>query len=105
MIRVDGLTLTIGGKALFNNLTWSIPPGTRWGLIGTNGTGKTTLFRTFTGDVYPDAGTVEIPPQTTIGYLPQDFVDLEDMSVMSFRGTTGNRGCTPMKVSANALKP
>ena len=84
MIRVDGLTLTIGGKVLFNNLTWSIPPGTRWGLIGTNGTGKTTLLRTFTGDVHPDAGTVEIPPQATIGYLPQDFVDLEDMSVMSF---------------------
>jgi len=84
MIRVDGLTLTIGGKVLFNNLTWSIPPGTRWGLIGANGTGKTTLFRTFTGEVYPDAGTVEIPPQATIGYLPQDFVDLEDTSVMSF---------------------
>jgi ATP-binding cassette subfamily F protein 3 len=84
MIRADGLTLTIGGKVLFNNLTWSIPPGTRWGLIGANGTGKTTLLRTFTGDVSPDAGTVEIPPQTTIGYLPQDFVDLEDMSVMSF---------------------
>jgi len=84
MIRVDGLTLTIGGKVLFNNLTWSIPPGTRWGLIGANGTGKTTLLRTFTGEMYPDSGTVEIPPQTTIGYLPQDFVDLEDMSVMSF---------------------
>jgi ATP-binding cassette subfamily F protein 3 len=84
MIRADGLTLTIGGKVLFNNLTWSIPPGTRWGLIGANGTGKTTLLRIFTGDVSPDAGTVEIPPQTTIGYLPQDFVDLEDMSVMSF---------------------
>ncbi|MGC9490809.1 MAG: ATP-binding cassette domain-containing protein, partial [Thermovirgaceae bacterium] len=84
MIRVEGLTLTLGGKVLFSNLTWSIPPGTRWGLIGANGTGKTTLLRTITGSVFPDSGTVDVPSRTTIGYLPQDFIDLEDESVISF---------------------
>jgi len=84
MIRIEDLTLTLGGKTLFSGLFWSIPPGTRWGLIGANGTGKTTLLRTVTGDVFPDSGRVDVPAQTTIGYLPQDFVELEDMSVISF---------------------
>lgn len=84
MIRIEGLSLTLGGKTLFHDLAWTIPPQTRWGLIGANGTGKTTLFGTFAGFVQPDAGTVEIPPQTTIGYLPQDFIELGDMTVMDF---------------------
>ncbi len=84
MIRIDDLTLTLGGKTLFSGLSWSIPPGSRWGLIGANGAGKTTLLRTITGETFPDSGTVDVPPQTTIGYLPQDFVELEDMSVLSF---------------------
>ncbi|MFP4481891.1 MAG: ABC-F family ATP-binding cassette domain-containing protein [Thermovirgaceae bacterium] len=84
MIRIDGLKLTLGGKELFNDLFWSIPSGSRWGLIGANGTGKTTLLKTITKEVFPDSGTVEIPPQKTIGYLPQDFVELEDMPVISF---------------------
>ena len=61
MIRLQGLTLSRGGKALLDRADASIGPGERIALIGQNGTGKTTLLSALAGDLSPDAGDVVQP--------------------------------------------
>jgi ATP-binding cassette subfamily F protein 3 len=61
-----------------------VTDGTRAGLVGDNGEGKTTLLRILAGKAEPDEGTVEYVGGATIGYLPQDMAELGDGSVMEF---------------------
>ena len=61
---------------LLRNLSWSIGPGMRIGLIGVNGAGKTTLLRLPTGDLTPDSGSVKRGKTLRIGYLSQSMEEL-----------------------------
>ena len=61
MIRLQGLTLSRGGKLLLDRADAGIGPGERIALIGQNGTGKTTLLSALAGDLSPDAGDVVQP--------------------------------------------
>src|SRR5271157_295547 len=63
-----------------------IPEKSRIGLVGDNGTGKTTLFRAIQGMVEIDEGSIEIPNRKnrTIGYLPQDLVELEPFPLIEY---------------------
>jgi len=63
-------------KTLFENLNWRVPRGSRIGLVGNNGTGKTTLFRVIEGTFHPDKGEITTPKNQKIGYLPQDIIEL-----------------------------
>ncbi|MDR1133258.1 MAG: ATP-binding cassette domain-containing protein [Synergistaceae bacterium] len=65
-------------------MNWLVTDGTRAGLVGDNGEGKTTLLRILAGKAEPDEGTVEYVGGATIGYLPQDMAELGDGSVMEF---------------------
>ena len=78
MIILKNIKVSFPDKVLFNNLNWQIPTGSRVGLIGDNGIGKTTLFRIITGRQKPDEGTVILPHNQLIGYLPQDLIVLSD---------------------------
>lgn len=78
MIILKNIKVTFPNKILFNNLNWQIPTGSRVGLIGDNGIGKTTLFRIIIGQQKPDDGTVILPRNQQIGYLPQDLIVLSD---------------------------
>ena len=71
VIEVKGLTKSYGDKLLFENLTFSLPPGGIVGIIGPNGAGKTTLFKMITGQEKPDAGEVDIGPTVHLGYVDQ----------------------------------
>lgn len=85
MIRISNLRLSLGGREIFSDISWDIPTGARIGLVGDNGTGKTTLLRVIVGQVEPDGGRVEIPRVCrSIGYLPQDLVELEDIPLIDF---------------------
>ena len=77
MISLENITISFPEKILFDNLNWRIPRGSRIGLVGDNGTGKTTLFRTIVGFVHPDKGNITLPRNRRIGYLPQDLIELE----------------------------
>ena len=77
MISLENISIGFQEKVLFDNLNWRIPRGSRIGLVGNNGTGKTTLFRTIVGLVHPDKGNITLPRNRRIGYLPQDLIELK----------------------------
>jgi ATP-binding cassette subfamily F protein 3 len=86
VIYFRNVNLSFLDKKLFDNINWTIHPKSRIGLVGDNGTGKTTLFRTILEQVHLDSGTIDIPnrKQKTIGYLPQDLVELESITLIEF---------------------
>ena len=71
VIQVDALSKSFGGKVLFENLSFTLPPGGIVGVIGPNGAGKTTLFRLITGQEIPDSGTIKIGDTVRLGYVDQ----------------------------------
>jgi ATP-binding cassette, subfamily F, member 3 len=72
MIHVDRIQRRFGPRVLFDNLSWMIPRAARWGLVGPNGVGKTTLLRILAGDDAPDAGAIHAAGSVRVGYLPQE---------------------------------
>ena len=77
---LQNVTFEFGARAIVEEATWHIQPGERIGLIGYNGTGKSTLLKLLVGQFQPSAGTVERSRSTSIGYLHQDLLsfDTED---------------------------
>jgi ABC transport system ATP-binding/permease protein len=71
LISVEGIAKSLGGRALFNGLSFTLSPGVRLGLLGLNGTGKTTLLRTLAGETQPDSGRVEFADALRIVYFDQ----------------------------------
>jgi len=71
LLSAEGLSKELGGRGLFRNLTFSLAPGTRLGLLGRNGTGKTTLLRILYGEIEPDSGTVEKAANLRVVYFDQ----------------------------------
>jgi ATP-binding cassette subfamily F protein 3 len=73
----QNLTFEFGARAILENATWHIQPGEHIGLIGYNGTGKSTLLKLLAGEYTPTGGTVERSRSTTIGYLHQDLLSFD----------------------------
>ncbi|PWG01238.1 energy-dependent translational throttle protein EttA [Sphingosinicella humi] len=71
VIEAKGLTKAYGDKLLFEDLTFSLPPGGIVGVIGPNGAGKTTLFKLITGQEQPDSGSIEVGDTVHLGYVDQ----------------------------------
>jgi ATP-binding cassette subfamily F protein uup len=73
---LDKVTVSLGGRMLLRDLSWSIGPGMRIGLIGVNGSGKTTVLRLLNGDLMPDFGRVKRGKTLRVGYLSQGVDEL-----------------------------
>jgi ATP-binding cassette ChvD family protein len=71
VIEAKGLSKAFGDKLLFDNFSFSLPPGGIVGVIGPNGAGKTTLFRMITGTEKPDQGTIDVAPNVQLAYVEQ----------------------------------
>ncbi|MBE0643349.1 MAG: energy-dependent translational throttle protein EttA [Bacteroidetes bacterium] len=71
VVEAEGLSKAFDDKLLFENLTFSLPPGGIVGVIGPNGAGKTTLFRLITGDEQADEGSIKIGQTVELGYVDQ----------------------------------
>ncbi len=71
VVEAKGLSKVYGDNLIFENLSFSLPPGGIVGVIGPNGAGKTTLFRLITGAEQPDAGTLRIGETVKIAHVDQ----------------------------------
>jgi len=80
LLGLQNVTFEFGARTIVEDATWHIQPNERIGLIGYNGTGKSTLLKVLTGQYLPNKGTVEKGRETTIGFLHQDLLsfDTED---------------------------
>ena len=96
MIHLSNIHLQHGTQVLFDNASLQILPGTKTGLVGANGTGKTTVFRLITGEESPDKGDISCAKKTVIGYFSQDVGEMAGQSglaeVMSAAGDIGELG-------------
>ena len=80
LIGLQNVTFEFGARIIVKNATWHLNPGERIGLIGYNGTGKSTLLKVLVGQYSPSSGTVEKSRDTTIGYLHQDLLSFDTSS-------------------------
>jgi ATPase subunit of ABC transporter with duplicated ATPase domains len=71
VIEAKNLSKSFGDKLLFDDLSFTLPPGGIVGVIGPNGAGKSTLFKIITGQEKPDSGEVDIGPTVHLGYVDQ----------------------------------
>src|SRR5450432_1713273 len=80
LLGLQNMTFEFGARTIVEDATWHIQPNERIGLIGYNGTGKSTLLKVLTGQFLPNKGSVEKGRETTIGFLHQDLLsfDTED---------------------------
>ena len=81
MISVEGLRVEFGIKPLFANASFVVNDKDRIALVGKNGAGKSTLLKILCGQQKPTNGTVSVPQDTTIGYLPQ-VMNLQDSTTV-----------------------
>lgn len=80
---LQNVTFEFGARTIVKDATWHIQPYERIGLIGYNGTGKSTLLKLLAGEYLPSSGTVERSRSTSIGYLHQDLLSFDtDASIL-----------------------
>ena len=84
MITIKNLSLSFGEKVIFRDLSLQITDNARIGIVGANGAGKTTLLRVLTGEIIPDDGFIERSKNLTVGYLPQDLIELDPVPLMEY---------------------
>jgi ATPase subunit of ABC transporter with duplicated ATPase domains len=75
VLKADQLSATHDGEPLFSDVSLTIGPGDRFGLVGPNGVGKSTLLRVLTGELPPEHGHVQVVPPDAIGHLRQQVPD------------------------------
>jgi len=82
VINLTNISKRYGRQILFVETSFQLNPGEKIGLVGPNGSGKTTVFRLIVGEEGPDEGLVSVPKRTTIGYFRQDISEMSGRSVL-----------------------
>jgi ATP-binding cassette subfamily F protein 3 len=72
MLNIDDITYSVAGRTLIENASASIPDGHKVGIVGRNGTGKTTLFRLIRGELALEGGSISLPSRARIGGVAQE---------------------------------
>src|SRR5262245_26770693 len=80
MISAANVTIQFGEKPLFEDVSVKFGNGHRYGLIGANGSGKTTFMKVLAGELEPTHGNVSVPPHARVGKLRQDQFAFEEFS-------------------------
>lgn len=82
MISTSGISLRYGGRALFENVTLKFTPGNCYGLIGANGSGKSTFLKILSGEIEANKGTVAVEPGKRLAVLKQDHFEFDGFEVL-----------------------
>jgi ATPase subunit of ABC transporter with duplicated ATPase domains len=82
MISTTNLTMRFGGKILFSNVSLQFNPGQHYGLVGANGSGKSTFIKMLAGEVTADGGDISMPSQCSLGVLKQNHFLFEENSLL-----------------------
>ena len=97
MIAINNLTFEIGARALYDEANWHIKPGEKIGLIGANGTGKTTLLKIIVGDYKPTSGTISMAKDLTMGYLTRTCYPthlIKTLCMLPWKPLSAKTSCT-----------
>jgi ATP-binding cassette, subfamily F, member 3 len=78
MLILNDISLRVAGRLLLDHASLTLPAGTKAGLVGRNGTGKTTLFKAITGDISTETGSIGLPKNTRIGQVAQEAPGTEE---------------------------
>ncbi|STQ59072.1 putative ABC transporter ATP-binding protein [Pseudescherichia vulneris] len=105
MLVTSNVTMQFGSKPLFENISVKFGGGNRYGLIGANGSGKSTFMKILGGDLEPTLGNVSLDPNERIGKLRQDQFAFEEFSVLD-TGDHGSRRAVGSEAGARShLRP
>jgi ATPase subunit of ABC transporter with duplicated ATPase domains len=80
VIDAVGVTVSLGGRVLLDDVTWLLGPGDRIGLVGVNGSGKSTLLRLLAGEIAPDSGRVKRGKTVRLAMLSQEVRELDALA-------------------------
>jgi len=83
MVQITNLCKDFAARPLFTNVTWRIGKEDRIGLVGENGTGKSTFLKIIAGLVEPTSGTIRMAKSGTVGYLPQEGIAVKGRTLFS----------------------
>ncbi|MBB6479642.1 ABC-F family ATP-binding cassette domain-containing protein [Spirochaeta isovalerica] len=83
MVNLSNIKLAYGERVIFRNGTFLVRPNDKIGLVGPNGSGKTSLFRIISGEEHPDEGTVSVESGKTVGYFSQDVGEMKGHSALT----------------------
>src|SRR5664279_1521140 len=83
MIQLTGAGKRYGPRILFENVDWLVTPNERTGIVGANGTGKSTILKILAGIDGVDSGRVSTQKSVTVGYLPQEGLSLSGRTVFA----------------------
>jgi ATP-binding cassette subfamily F protein 3 len=103
MISVEGLRVEFSVKPLFANASFVVNDKDRIALVGKNGAGKSTLLKILCGQQQPTSGTVSVPQDTTIGYLPQ-VMNLQDDTTVRQEAQKAFANITDLKALVEQLE-
>jgi len=105
LISVQNLSVEFSAKSLFDNISYVINRRDRIALVGKNGAGKSTMLKIIAGLQRPTSGQVAVPPDTTIGYLPQQTAAQKDFPAtvreVVLSGCLGRKGLSPFYSKAD----
>src|SRR5436190_3569178 len=93
MLTVNNISFEFGGRYLYKNATWQINAGEKIGLVGLNGTGKSTLLRIINGEYQTETGEISKIKNLSIGFLNQDLLSyisnesILDVAMQAFEET------------------
>ncbi len=83
MISVSNLAKSFGPQTLFEDVSFQLNPGNRYGLVGANGSGKSTFLKMLSGEELPSEGTISMPKRLRLGVLEQDHFRYEEVPILN----------------------
>ena len=104
MLRIENITYAVEGRPLFDEASATIPDGHKVGLVGRNGTGKTTLFRLIRGELSLESGNISLPKRARIGGVAQE-VPSSDVSLINTVLAADVERSTLMAEADSAIDP